>query len=109
MRPYTIPTKGKRRDRRIRNHGIMLDVLGESLPVVDWSLGGIATEHGLAFVQVGREIDATLRRHGESMHYPVHLTVTRIDKEAQVMAARYRQLPNETFAFLERLQINRHR
>lgn len=109
MRPYTIPTKGKRRDRRIRNHGVMLDLFGETLPVVDWSLGGIAVERCLAPVQIGTEIDATLRRNGEPAHYPIHLTVTRIDRETQVMAASYRQLSSDAFAFLEKLQINRHR
>jgi hypothetical protein len=109
MRAYTVQNKGKRRDRRVRNHGVVLDVMGETLPVVDWSLGGIAVERCLAPVAVGSEFDATLRRNGEDARYPVHLTVTRIDEATQVMAASYRQLSSEAFAFLEKLQINRHR
>ncbi|MSP87874.1 MAG: hypothetical protein EXQ92_03540 [Alphaproteobacteria bacterium] len=109
MRACTVQNKGKHRDRRVRNHGVVLDLLGETLPVVDWSLGGIAVERCLAPVQIGTEIDATLRRNGEPAQYPVHLTVTRIDNETQVMAASYRQLSGEAFSFLEKLQINRHR
>ena len=107
MRPYTVYTKGQRRDRRIRNHGVIIDLLGRTFPVIDWSLGGIAIGRRDWTVEVGTEVDATLRRDGEPALFPVQLTITRIDPDKQVMAAIYRELSSAAFDFLEKLQINR--
>jgi hypothetical protein len=109
MRPYTVYTKGQRRDRRIRNHGVVIDLLGQTFPVIDWSLGGIAIDRCDTTVEIGTAVDATLRRDGEPALFPVHLTITRVDPGKQVMAATYRNLSSEAFHFLEKLQINRHR
>jgi len=107
MRPYIRYTKGKRRDRRVKNHGVMLEIAGTIFPVVDWSLGGIAIANYEAPAAVGEKVEARLRRSGEEPTYPVELLVMRKDKTKQVLAATYRNLSGDAFSFLERAQLNR--
>ncbi|MBM3597098.1 MAG: hypothetical protein FJX35_02710 [Alphaproteobacteria bacterium] len=107
MRPYTRNTKGKRRDLRVKNDAVLIDLLGKTFAVFDWSLGGIAVDRCDTPCAIGEKLEAVLHRRGDERTFPVQITVTRFDKSRQVMAGFYSDLPGDSFSFLEKLQLHR--
>jgi hypothetical protein len=109
MRPYTRQAKGKRRDLRLKNDAIIIELMGKAFSAVDWSLGGIAVDRCDTPFTVGEKLEATLRRKGDDERtFPVQITVTRFDRTKKMMAGFYSDLPGDAFSFLERMQLNRH-
>lgn len=103
-----IPPKTveRRRDKRLRNRVITLELEGEFYSTLDWSLGGFLIEGYDGDLEPGKlaPVSIILEEGSETVEQPATASIVRIvrsDLELRQLAAQFSDLSDKAFELLE--------